>query len=188
VPLEGARDGAPGAIQVADRWHIWDNLARYVEKTVAVHHRCLQPPEPEQQPAAVADDQPDPQLIAAQAAADRAENSAIVVRTRQRYEQVQALKAQGMGIKPILRELGLAKETVRRFYRADSVEDLRPTPWPGARPSWTSSSHTCTSGGTMAAPTSWTCTRISPPWATAEATALFVTTWPRSGSARRRRP
>jgi transposase len=121
---EGARDGAPGAIQVADRWHIWDNLAGYVEKTVAVHHRCLQPPEPEQQPAAVADDQPDPQLIAAKAAADRAENSAIVVRTRQRYEQVQALKAQGMGIKPILRELGLAKETVRRFYRADSVEDL----------------------------------------------------------------
>jgi transposase len=37
---------------------------------------------------------------------------------------VQELLAQGNGIKPIMRELGLAKETVRRFARAASVEDL----------------------------------------------------------------
>ncbi len=35
-----------------------------------------------------------------------------------------ALRAQGNGIKPIMRELGLAKETVRRFARAASAEDL----------------------------------------------------------------
>ena len=33
-------------------------------------------------------------------------------------------EAQGKGIKPIMRELGLAKETVRRFYRAPTVEEL----------------------------------------------------------------
>ena len=37
---------------------------------------------------------------------------------------MQALRAQGMGIKPIMRELHLAKETVRRFYRAASVDEL----------------------------------------------------------------
>jgi len=37
---------------------------------------------------------------------------------------VQALRAQGKGIKPVMRETGLAKETVRRFYRAGSAGEL----------------------------------------------------------------
>ncbi len=67
---------------------------------------------------------PDLQQAAAAAAARRAAESALAVRTCQRYEQVQALRAQGKGIKPIMRETGLAKETVRRFYRAAAAGEL----------------------------------------------------------------
>ncbi|MEC3981991.1 ISL3 family transposase [Amycolatopsis sp. H20-H5] len=127
---EGARTGAPKAIQVADRWHLWHNLAGYTEKTIAAHHHCVRA-EWDPQPEA----QPESQLVVevrtagladtAQAAlADRTEQSALIVRTKQRYEAVQAMKATGKGIKAIMRELELAKDTVRRFYRAESVDEL----------------------------------------------------------------
>jgi hypothetical protein len=44
------------------------------------------------------------------------------------------LKADGKGIKTIMRELELAKETLQRFYRAESVEELLAKPRAG-RPS-----------------------------------------------------
>jgi len=130
---DGANNGAPAAIQVADRWHLWNNLAGYVEKTVAQHHRCVETAA-DREPPAAAPAGPDLQQVAADLAAARADDRAIVVRTRRRYEQVQALRAQGKGIKPIMRELGLAKETVRRFARATTVEELLAKPRQG-RPS-----------------------------------------------------
>jgi transposase len=58
----------------------------------------------------------------------------LVARTKARYQAIQDLKVDGKGIKTIMRELGLAKETVRRFYRASSVEELLAKPRAG-RPS-----------------------------------------------------
>jgi transposase len=132
---QGARSGAPEAIQVADRWHLWHNLAEHVEKTVAAHHGCLHQhddlaPEVGIEPGSAAD-----LGEAAQAAqVQQRERSALVGRTKTRYEAVQALKADGKGIKTIMRELDLAKETVRRFYRAENIEELLAKPRAG-RPS-----------------------------------------------------
>ena len=130
MPLEGAAAGAPLVIQVADRWHLWHNLAEHAEKAVARHSACLKP-----EPAAPAPPMPEadtaPDLDQAAAAAQRADERALVKRTRDRYAAVHALRAQGQGIKPIMRELGLAKETVRKFARAASAEELLARPRAG---------------------------------------------------------
>jgi len=124
---DGARQGAPGADQVADRWHIYHNLCEHVDKAAARHRSCLEEPAPEEPGDPAVPDSaevPDLQQAAAEAAARRVAESALAVRTRQRYDLVQGLKAQGKGIKPIRRETGLAKGTVRRFYYAETVDEL----------------------------------------------------------------
>jgi transposase len=121
---DGARKGAPGALQVADRWHLWHNLAGYAEKTVARHRCCLKEPGPGPEPELPAGAEQEPEPRQAGAAAAAAEEHGLARRTRERYEAVQALRAQGKGIKAITGELGLAIETVRRYDRAGSAAEL----------------------------------------------------------------
>ncbi|MGW1682908.1 ISL3 family transposase, partial [Saccharopolyspora sp. NPDC002376] len=131
---EGAREGAPDALQVADRWHVWNNLAGAVERMVARNQECLS--------AAVdtgADSGPDvdvehvPAPVTAVQPQDRTDR--IATRTRERYNAIHALLAEGVGIRAICAQLGLARGTVRRFARADAVEELLTRNGTGRRPS-----------------------------------------------------
>jgi transposase len=122
---QGARSGAPAAIQVADRWHLWHNLAGYVEKTINHHRNCLrEQPVPSNIPEPVVGLAQDLDERAAAARSERFERRVFVQHARERFAAVQELKAEGLGIKPIMRELGLAKETVRKYYRAASADDI----------------------------------------------------------------
>ena len=107
---DGAARGAPGAAQVADRWHLWANLCGHAEKTAARHRGCLREPGPE-----------DP---AAAAARRQAEDAALADGVRERYELVRRLHAQGHGAAAIARAAGIPRETVRRYAAADGIGEL----------------------------------------------------------------
>jgi len=134
---EGARAGAPGAIQVADRWHLWHNLAEYAEKTVAGHRGCLkdQPGSgdaggsdapgtdgtPEQEPPGQAEDgkvPPDGFLDAC------GRERRLVTRTRDRYAEIRGRLDAGESLSAISRVTGLDRKTVQRFARAGSAGEL----------------------------------------------------------------
>jgi len=111
VALEGACDGAPGALQVADRWHLWHNLAEHTARAVARHRACLK-----QIAAAATDPKPadEPDLTAATPAA----KSRLETPMRDQHAAVAAPAARGLGLRAIARELGVDRKTARRFAQA----------------------------------------------------------------------
>jgi len=134
---EGARDGAPDALQVADRWHLRHNLAESAEKTVTRHRGCLK-----DQPAgddAASTDTPDTaglpqpeapgQTEAAQVTTDGSLDACgrerrLVTRTRERYGEIRERPGAGQSLAAICRALDLDRKTVQRFARAASVDEL----------------------------------------------------------------
>jgi transposase len=120
---EAARTGAPDAIQVADRWHLWHNLAGYVEKAAARHSKCLKDPTPEPPPEP-AGQQEVPAADTVQTTTAGLGKRTLATRTAERHAAVHALLGQGKNIAQICRELGLARGTVRRFARAAGPGEL----------------------------------------------------------------
>jgi transposase len=121
---EGARDGAPDAIQVADRWHLWHNLAEHTEKTVVAHRGCLtEEPEPgaaDAMPPGPAPPPAEPDGLRDVCGRERR----LVTRTRERHAAIWELLAAGHSPDAISRALGLDRGTVRRFAREPDVDKL----------------------------------------------------------------
>ena len=109
---EGAAAGAPLATQVADRWHLWHNLAGAVERAVGRHRSCLQ--EPPQ----------DPELPPTAEQAAPAAETGLAARTRARHTEVHAALARGLTITEISRTLRLERKTVRRYATAATADEL----------------------------------------------------------------
>lgn len=63
--------------------------------------------------------------------AARQKNTLLTERTEQRFADVVALEGQGLPISAMCRELGLARSTVRRFYRANDATELLGAPRAG---------------------------------------------------------
>src|SRR5207244_694309 len=109
---DGARQGAPQAVQVADRYHLLANLGTMVERLTAQHARCW-----EDDPLELAS-----LPVPAPAAPTTPIGGGLQQRHRIRYEQIQVVVQRGMTITAIGQRLHVDRKTVRKFARASSTE------------------------------------------------------------------
>lgn len=110
---EGASRGAPAATQVADRWHLWNNLGQAAERAIVrLRPTWVPPPQP-------APSTPAPAVTDARPDAEATE------RVRQRFAEVQVLAAKGLGRWQISKQLRIDPKTAARYLQADAIDDLR---------------------------------------------------------------
>lgn len=165
---EGATRGAPQALQVADRWHLWHNLGEAAEKCVFRHRACLRPASAPLEELEQTSEPPD--------SSPWPTGHRFAERTRAKHATVHALLAAGHSKRSIARQLGMGFSTVLRFAHVAEAEQLFTGQWQAAPPSSTHSSPTSTSSGKRAAPTSGSYGRRLRNRATRTATATFAPT------------
>jgi len=116
---KGARHGAPEAVQVADRFHLLQNLAEALELVFSTHARDLHTAEQARRDAALTERgavpiaPSDPQAKAKLLAAGRRE------RRLAQHGQVWALYRQGWSGEKIAPHLGISRTTVYRYLRSE---------------------------------------------------------------------
>jgi transposase len=122
---DGIRRGAPEAKQVADRFHLLQNLAEALETTFTAHAEDLRAVERARHREAVADGgpvrvaPPPPPARAAALAAERRE------RRVARHRRVWALHREGWPGHAIARHLGLGRSTVVRYLRHETFPERK---------------------------------------------------------------
>jgi transposase len=124
---DGATQGAPQALQCADRWHLCANLGEAVESFLIRTHTQL--PEPDApSPEQSIQTETEPALTSYSATpAQQGRSQARLMRKWKLYQRVQELHAEGMSLRKIGEELGLARNTVRKYFR-QPPEPPKPTP------------------------------------------------------------
>jgi transposase len=140
---KGANDGAPDAIQVADRWHLLTNLRDALKRLLESQRACLkaaaEKAEAVEKPIDESAESKQEQEVSATDAESRAESAERPsskptqkltkaeqekkvrhAKRQERYEAVHQLHEQGVSIRRIARRLRLSRTTVRKYIEAET--------------------------------------------------------------------
>ena len=138
---DAARKGAPKAIQVADRYHLVANLREALQKLLDRKRSCLPfleetasasesvrspVPEPLAQQTGQAGKRKDADQEAEEDGALTRAEALRQMRRRKRYERYQAvldLHQQGLGARAIARQVGISRNTVRSYLKAEAFPE-----------------------------------------------------------------
>lgn len=121
--VDGVTQGAPLATQVCDRWHLLKNLGEAVEDFL-IRARIRLPETNTQEPT-----RQQPLTTYSATPAQQGKTQARLLRKWKLYERIHELHAGGMSLRQIGEELGLARNTVRKYFR-QAPEPPLPTPRP----------------------------------------------------------
>jgi transposase len=130
IYAQGAREGSPGARQVADRWHLLNNLGEALERFVNQHQSALRlavrednscPTVPEQ--TAVEPAAKPLQLNKAQEQIEHHRAARVA-----RYEKIRRLYNEGHTKKEIAAHMGMGQSTVRMFLRRNEFPERAERP------------------------------------------------------------
>ena len=137
---EGAQQGAPDAIQVADRWHLLHNLG---DALVRALEKFQQPLKQLAEPITetTTDFEADSSAITPKSAesigqeVNHTSRPGLLERQKQQraarfacFEEVRAMHAQGVTVSAIAQKTGLDRKTVRKFIQADVFPERQARP------------------------------------------------------------
>ena len=126
--IKGIEQGAPDAVQVADRWHLMRNLADALIRLLDQNRACLyaaaaEPtaePIPEAPPAS-----PETETVVS-SMPTKLEQRQQETRERRlvRYQAITDLHEQGTKVRTIARQLGISRGTVQRYLKAGGFPEM----------------------------------------------------------------
>lgn len=123
---DGAKQGAPDAVQVADRYHLVANLRETLQRLLDRKRSCLpflevrQSTSTSETPLKLPSAEPEEALPITRADAIRQERRG---KRYERYQEVLTLHQQGIGVRAITRQVGISRNTVRRYLHAETFPE-----------------------------------------------------------------
>lgn len=114
VHRQGIADGAPDAVQVSDRFHLWQGLSKRIGDIAAAHRGCL--------PAAVPEPEAASPPTSPAGASDQADTPAHR-HAKRLFEAVHAVTDTGRSLNSAARESGLNRRTVGKYARAATWQE-----------------------------------------------------------------
>jgi transposase len=127
---QGARKGAPHAVQVADRFHLLLNLQEALTRLFERKHTQLEQMAAQQRGEYHSADSPASSIPVEAAATSshltptETHRQARQAKRQSRYETVKTLHEQGFSQVAIAAQVGLDRDTVRRYIRSESLPEI----------------------------------------------------------------